>query len=66
MAEETYPDGRIKLTVATEDHNLESGIKQLNPILKDILEATDAPFPWTKGDWVKEKFGRLTFSQTGK
>jgi hypothetical protein len=64
MVDRPYPDGRITLTVDTGDHNLESGIKQLNPILRDILEARDAPLPWKNPDWVG-KFGRLTFSQSG-
>lgn len=59
-----YPDARVELTVATKDHNLESGIEQLNPILKQILNARDSPL--VNPDWISEKFGRLTFSQTGK
>jgi hypothetical protein len=64
MVDRPYPDGRITLTVDTGDHNLEEGLKQLNPILRDILEARDAPMPWKNPDWVG-KFGRLTFSQSG-
>jgi hypothetical protein len=62
---DTYPDARIVVAVETKDHNLQTGIKQLNPILKGILEGLTSP-PRTPGDLVSEKFGRLTFSQTGK
>jgi hypothetical protein len=66
MADESYPDGRIKLTVDTGEHDLEAGIKQLNPILRDILDARDAPMPWKNPAWSDvANFGRLTFSQVG-
>jgi hypothetical protein len=64
MADRPYPDGRITLTVDTGDHDLAAGIKQLNPILAQILEAKDAPMPWKDPEWVG-KFGRLSFSQSG-
>jgi len=64
MAEEpTSRDARLVLTVATKDHDLDSGVQQLNPILRQILEARDAP--WKDPDWTRANFGRLTFSQTG-
>lgn len=65
MAEQPMQrDARLTLTVGLEDHDLESGFKQLNPILRQILESRDAP--QLNPDWLMSgKFGRLTFSQSG-
>jgi hypothetical protein len=63
-----YPDGRVKLSVVLDEHDLESGVKQLRPILQDILTSMDAPWPWNHPGWegvAEDKFGRLTFSQHG-
>jgi hypothetical protein len=60
--ERKYPDARLTLTVATENHDLESGVKQLNPILREILDSRGGPL--TDPDLGVAKFGRLTFSSS--
>jgi hypothetical protein len=57
-----YPDARIEVSVSTKNHDLESGIKQLNPVLQEILQARSAT---TKKPGAKPRspFGRLRFSQ---
>ena len=69
MAEDDleYPDARIEVSVVCENHSLESGVRQLNPILKQILEARKAA--GIKPDRPVSKpnphFGKLRFSQRG-
>jgi len=60
---EHYPDARILVAISTKDHDLQGGIEQLNPILKQILASRGAPLR-LPGGAVSENFGRLTFSQT--
>jgi hypothetical protein len=62
---ERFPDARIVISVATKNHNLTTGVRQLNPILKGILEGRGGGLI-PPGDKVSENFGRLTFSQTPK
>lgn len=58
-----YPDARIDIAVTCENHELESGVKQLNPLLKQILEARQKASPHLKPKGGKNShFGRLTFS----
>jgi hypothetical protein len=60
---ERLPDARFVITLATEGDDLDKGLDQLNPILKEILIGRMRP---TVGPlMLAEKFGRLTFSQTG-
>jgi hypothetical protein len=55
------PDARIVVTVATQEHDLQSGVEQLNPILQEILAARTASL--SVQPWGRNTFGRLTFSQ---
>ena len=60
-----YPDARIEVSVVCENHELESGVKQLNPILREILNArmTHGQTPKRPARPKNPHFGRLRFSQ---
>ena len=57
-----FPDARIEIAVVCENHELESGMKQLNPLVKQILQARQQTGA-IKPHMPNSHFGRLTFSQ---
>ena len=65
-----FPDARIEIAVVCENHELQSGYEQLNPLLQQIVAARQAAAKLTKTKLARAKpknphFGRLTFSQRG-
>jgi len=66
-----FPDARIEIAVVCENHELQSGYDQLNPLLQQIVVARAAAAKLSKTKLAKPKgpknphFGRLTFSQRG-
>jgi hypothetical protein len=63
-----YPDARLTLSVKCENGELESGIRQLNPLLQEMVRARadalgDAAPKATDVKGKNPHFGRLTFSQ---
>lgn len=60
-----YPDAIIEVSVVCENHELKSGVEQLNPILQEILKARQAGGRKPKAKPKNPHFGRLTFSQRG-
>jgi hypothetical protein len=57
----SYPDARIVVSTDTKGQGLEAGVKDLNPILQEILASAKSEHKRPKMD--STKFGRLTFSQ---
>ena len=53
---------KIEVSVSTENHDVQSGVKKLNPILQEILQSVKAPSA-APGKVRPLRFGRLTFSQ---
>jgi len=58
-----FPDARIEISVVCENHELASGVKQLNPLLQAILKSRAAAGLKPKPKPKNPHFGRLTFSQ---
>ena len=61
-----YPDARLTLAVKCEDGDLESGVRQLNPLLQEMVRARAAALGEEAQGMVARgnpHFGRLTFSQ---
>jgi hypothetical protein len=58
-----YPDARIEVAVVCENHELLSGVTQLNPLLKQILEARSKSGQTVELRPQNPHFGRLRFSQ---
>lgn len=62
-----YPDARITLSVKCENGDLDSGVQQLHPILRAVVEARMAARgsaePELPPEHPNPHFGRLTFSQ---
>jgi hypothetical protein len=64
---ESVPDARISVTVATDPkHDLESALNQLNPILRQIVQARDAvqPAEGAAPQATPVGFGRIHFSRS--
>jgi hypothetical protein len=67
-----YPDARMTLSVKCENGELESGVKQLNPLLQGMIRARAAALEELGETADRQKpvgganshFGRLTFSQS--
>ena len=63
-----YPDARLTLSVKCENGELESGIRQLNPLLQEMVRARSAALgdaaPKAMARGANSHFGRLTFSQS--
>ncbi len=62
-----FPDARITMSVKCENGELESGIRQLNPIRQEVVRAR-AKALGKKPEEMRARegnphFGRLTFSQ---
>jgi hypothetical protein len=58
-----YPDAIINVSVVCENHDIQSGLKQLNPILQEIVKARAASGVAPMARTKNPHFGRLTFSQ---
>jgi hypothetical protein len=62
-----YPDARLTLSVKCENGELESGLRQLNPMVKEMARARAAALgdsaPRAMDRTGNPHFGRLTFSQ---
>lgn len=70
MAEEPaleFPDARITMSVKCENGELESGVRQLNPILQEVVRSRAKALGRKPEEMQAQRgnphFGRLTFSQ---
>jgi hypothetical protein len=60
----SYPDARIVVSTDTKGQGLEAGIKDLNPILQQIMKSVKSG-QGPSNQMASTKFGRLTFSEHG-
>ncbi len=59
----SLPDSRIVITVDTKNQGVDAGVKELNPILQEIMKSVKTSAQAARPGLTASKFGRLQFAE---